>query len=276
LSHVALNGVSSAIVVLKFGGSILRGPEQLEAAAAEVARQRALGARIVAVVSAFQGRTDALERTARALVAGTRNEAEAAPAEVARLLASGETESAAAFLLALRRVGLAADILEPARVGPTCTGDPLDAEPVALHVAAFHAAFERAPVVVLPGWVGRTADGHTAVLGRGGSDLTALFVAHRLAAARCVLYKDVGALFERDPALDAQPRRHARRLAHASFSDTLDLVRSGAGIVQAKAVLFAEQYGWPFEIAALGGSTGTYVGHGPTVIADTHTDAATE
>jgi len=159
------------------------------------------------------------------------------------------------------------DVMEPARVGPTCTGYALDASPVALDIAAFHAAFGHAPVLVLPRWVGRTTDGHTVVPDRGGSHLTALFVAHSLAATRCVLYRDVGVLFERDPAVDLHRSRHPRRLALESFADTLDLVRDGVGIVQAKAVLFAQQRGWSLEIAALSGSTGTFAGQGPTVFA---------
>ncbi|MGI8929766.1 MAG: hypothetical protein ACR2F5_00505, partial [Candidatus Limnocylindria bacterium] len=50
----------SGVVVDKFGGAVLRRPEDIAAAADVVARQRAAGLRPVVVVSAFEGVTDAI------------------------------------------------------------------------------------------------------------------------------------------------------------------------------------------------------------------------
>jgi homoserine dehydrogenase len=248
------------LVVLKLGGSVLRDPSDLSSAVHEVYRHVRRGARVLAVVSAFHGRTDTLARAAAALGA------DADPSDVARLLAVGEAESAAALVLALDRAGIPADTLEPREVGPTCIGSPVDASPIELDVAAFDAAFTRVPVVVFPGWVGRTVAGRPAVLGRGGSDLTALFAARALGAARCVLLKDVEALYERDP---AAPRDHGapapRRLVRASWDDALALAEAGAGILQAKAVHFAREHELAFEVAGAGGTTGTRIDAGPTV-----------
>lgn len=250
----------SPLVVLKLGGSVLRDPSDLSAAVHEVYRYVRRGARVLAVVSAFQGRTDGLARVAAALGA------DADPSDVARLLAVGEAESAAALVLALDRAGIPAEALEPRDVGPTCVGSPVDAEPIALDVAAFEAAFTHTSVVVFPGWVGRTAAGRPAVLGRGGSDLTALFAAHQLGAARCVLLKDVEALYERDPAAPREPGAPApRRLVRASWDDACALAEAGAGILQPKAVSFAREHGLAFEVAGAGGTTGTHVDAGPTV-----------
>jgi homoserine dehydrogenase len=59
--------------------------------------------------------------------------------------------------------------------------------------------FEHFPVLILPGFVGRTADRSWALMGRGGSDLTALFAAQRLGARECRLLKDVDGLCTSDP-----------------------------------------------------------------------------
>ena len=59
---------SSEIVVDKFGGSVLRRPEDIAAAVDVVARQRAAGLRPVVVVSAFEGVTDTILGAARVLL----------------------------------------------------------------------------------------------------------------------------------------------------------------------------------------------------------------
>ncbi|MDQ2688854.1 MAG: lysine-sensitive aspartokinase 3, partial [Chloroflexota bacterium] len=48
------------IVVDKFGGSVLRRPEDIAAAVSVVERQRAAGLHPVVVVSAFEGVTDTI------------------------------------------------------------------------------------------------------------------------------------------------------------------------------------------------------------------------
>ncbi|MEZ6014354.1 MAG: hypothetical protein R3F49_04520 [Planctomycetota bacterium] len=251
------------LIVLKLGGSVLRDVSDLSAAVHEVYRHTRRGSRVLAVVSAFHGRTDELARAARALGP------DAAPWDVARLLALGEAESAAAFVLALDRAGIPAETLDPRDVGPTCDGPPTDADPIALSdtshggpldLEAFAAAFARVPVVVLPGWVGRTREGRPAVLGRGGSDLTALLAARALGAARCVLLKDVEALYERDPAAPRAPGvPPPRRLVRTSWDHALALAEAGAGILQPKAVRFALRERVPFEVQGAGGHTGTRI-----------------
>ena len=58
------------VVVDKFGGSVLRRPEDIAAAVAAVAEQRAAGLRPVVVVSAFEGVTDAILGSAARTPAG--------------------------------------------------------------------------------------------------------------------------------------------------------------------------------------------------------------
>ncbi|MGZ8562663.1 MAG: amino acid kinase family protein, partial [Candidatus Limnocylindria bacterium] len=59
---------ASRIVVDKFGGSVLRRPEDIAAAVGVVAAQRAAGERPVVVVSAFEGVTDAILGSAAVLL----------------------------------------------------------------------------------------------------------------------------------------------------------------------------------------------------------------
>ncbi|MBM3962642.1 MAG: homoserine dehydrogenase, partial [Planctomycetes bacterium] len=222
-------------LVLKFGGSVLRDDDAVARAVHEVYRHVRAGFAVVAVVSALHGETDGLVARARAL------DAEPDPQALACLLATGERASAAWLALAARRAGLACEVAAVERIGLRVRGDALDAEPVGLDVEALRALLRRSQVVVVPGFAGIDDAGRTALLGRGGSDLTALFLAQRL-GARCRLVKDVDGLYERDPALPGPP---ARSFAAVRHDDALAL---DGRIVQHKAVRFAQRHGLSFEI----------------------------
>jgi aspartokinase len=116
-------------------------------------------------------------------------------------------------------------------------------------------------VVIVPGFLGRSTRGETTLLGRGGSDLTALFIAHHL-RARCRLVKDVDGLYDRDPAEGG-----ARRFESVCHDDVLAL---SEGIVQHKAVRFARDVRLEFEVGCLGEDRGTVVGGGESRLEEEH------
>jgi len=173
----------------------------------------------------------------------------------ATLASTGELASAALLTLALCKAGIAVTTLDPARLRLVRTGPLLNAELSQVDELPLRLALAQFSVVVVPGLMARSADGRTALLGRGGSDLTALFLAHRLRAGRCRLIKDVDGLYESDPNSDAafQPRRY--RSIHWQ-----DALRLKAAVVQHKGIRYAAKQGQPFEVAAPGGNDGTNVG----------------
>jgi homoserine dehydrogenase len=240
--------VSAPIVVLKLGGSVLTGEDALATAVHEVYRHIRQGHRVLAVVSAMSGATDALLQRGRAL------DGEDAPHGLAPLLATGEAQATALLVLALERAGIPARAMEPHSVGLRADGPPMDATPYTIDADAFRRAFEFAPALVLPGFVARDAEGSRVLLGRGGSDLTALFSATALGAERCVLVKDVDGMYDRDP---HTPGPAPRRFSHVGWQTALSL--SGV-ILQEKAARFALDHRRPFEVMALGRNAGTSVG----------------
>lgn len=234
------------ISVLKFGSSLLADLAGYRTAAAEVAAEARRGRAVLAVCSARKGVTDALGAEAGA-VAG----ASAPPDLVARLVGTGEAASVALLALAVSALGVPVQTLDVTDLGLRTRGDPLDAEPVAVDVAGLHARLSGGRVVVAPGFVGVDASGAFTLLGRGGSDLTALFLADALDAAECRLVKDVDGLYPGDPkALGGRP------FAKASWEE---VIRIGGRVVQAKAARFARERRRAFRIAAPGGE-GTRVG----------------
>jgi homoserine dehydrogenase len=236
----------ASISVLKFGGSVLCNRSALAGVATEVARFRRTGRAVLAVVSALQGRTDAL------LAECAHVSPPLSPLAVAARVASGERECAAMLAEALSVEGLDAAVLDPAALQLLAEGDPLDADPVGVSLPRCLAALGRSGVAVVPGFVAVDGSGNAVLLGRGGSDLTALFLAQRL-AAHCRLVKDVDGLFQADPADGPAAGRVA-------FSDYAELLLTGGRLVQAKAVAFAAQHQLVFEIGSLGSHAVTRIG----------------
>jgi homoserine dehydrogenase len=235
------------IVVLKFGSSVLRSESDLPRLVHEIYQHRRGGSQVLVVVSAIGDTTDRLLRLATAICTEPEESA------LAALLATGEATATALLGIALHRAGIPAKVLDPAQAGLRTIGEELDSEVVAVDVARLRAELEQS-VVVLPGFTGRNEEGDTTLLGRGGSDLSAVFVAHQL-DARCILLKDVDGLYTSDPTCvgAALPLR----FSHAKYETAL---RVDGAIVQDKAVHFAAECGMPFEITCMGASTGTRIG----------------
>ena len=235
-------------IVLKFGGSVLASEESLAQAVHEIYRWRREGWRVVAVVSALSGRTDELiERCARRFERSS-------PHAMAAVVAGGELESAALLGVLLDRAGIPASVLSPSALRLIAEGNALDASPIAVDSAAIRETLDVDGVAVVPGFIGIDRRGRTVLLGRGGSDLTALFIASALGGARCRLVKDVPALFERDPSLPGPP---PRRYEIASWQDAIG---TDGTIVQHKAVRFAWSLGLRFELASLNSDAPSVIG----------------
>lgn len=241
-----------AVAVLKFGSSVLPGESKLKDAVAEIRDWRNRGYRVVAVVSALGDTTDRLITEARAFGPEPDDVAYAA------FLATGEARAVALLALELGRYGLKANVLDPGAIGLKTSGARTDAVAADLDVAAVDKSLSDRPILVVPGFVGRDSYGRATLLGRGGSDLTALFIAERLRADSVRLVKDVDGLYDRDPASN---RGIARKFFDVAWDEVLSL---SEGIVQHKAVRYAKEKNLSFFVGSLGGGRGTLVGPGPT------------
>jgi homoserine dehydrogenase len=240
------------LTVLKFGSSVLRNDLDFPQIVHEIYRWVRAGHRVIAVVSAMHNTTDDLLARAQLVGAGADNHA------VAALLTTGEATSTALLSLALARAGVPAVGLDEVRMGLRTRGPVLDAEPYALDTRAMLSALEKTSVVVVPGFVGRQPDGAIALLGRGGSDLSAVFLAQTLQAEQCRLVKDVDGIFEFDPAYGgALPRRY-RTLTWAEAG------RVSHGAVQRKALDLAERCCLPLEVASLNSERPSIICDHPT------------
>jgi aspartate kinase len=197
------------IVVDKFGGSVLREPGDIAAAVACVVAQREAGLRPLVVVSAFEGVTDAILRSAAVLLPDggsaltrPRQDPDSPFArETDRALATGEALSAALFALGLQARGIRARSFSGAEAGIRTAAAHLGAEVRRVLPRRLRDALGEGLVPVVAGFQGVGSHGELTTLGRGGTDLSAVLLAVALRADRCELYKDTGGVMEADPRL---------------------------------------------------------------------------
>jgi aspartate kinase len=200
---------STEIVVDKFGGSVLRRPEDIAAAVSVVERQRNAGIRPVVVVSAFEGVTDTILASASGLMPGgagwlrepAHDPGSGMAREIDRALATGEALSAALFALGLQARGIPARSFSGAEAGIRTAAAHLGAEVRRVLARPLRTALADGLVPVVAGFQGVGTHGELTTLGRGGTDLSAVALAVALRAARCELFKDVGGVLDADPHL---------------------------------------------------------------------------
>jgi len=237
--------VHPSVSVLKLGGSVLTGLAAYRAAAAFLAHELALGTeRVVAVVSAELGETDALHEEARQLA----DEPDSTALDL--LWSTGELRSVARLTLALRSAGVDAVGCNAHETGLRRApgSERFDINPLLLR-----AAVRRHAVVVTPGFL--ASDGQRIVtLGRGGSDWSAVLLAAALGAGRCVLVKDVDGYFTDDPATHPD----AALIPSLTVAEALQKADEGCSLVQRQALASARGLGMEIVVRSMS-SSGTVV-----------------
>lgn len=244
--------MNPSIVVLKFGSSVLQTEADLPQAIDEIYREWRAGRRVIAVVSAFKGVTDQRFSQTRAVTTDLH--------EQAAWVAGGEEESGTKLAAALVAHGVSARYVDARVAGLRAHGEVHESTPVSLNAGYLRECLDESAVLVVPGFIAHDIQGRTVLLGRGGSDLTALFLARNL-DARCRLLKDVDGVYESDPAV---VENHAQRFNRLSWRTALDI---GGRIIQPRALQFAQSHGQSFEVACIGSNLSTLVDAGPDDIA---------
>jgi len=231
------------IAVIKLGGSILTRPKAYRRAALFVRNTltAALSERLVVVVSAQEGTTDTLERSARAIVQ------EPTRAALDLLWSTGEIRSVALLAMHLQALGVAAAPLNIHEAGLTLANTGRDAGRIQLHAGRLCGVLARHSVAVVPGFLATDSTDAIVSLGRGDSDLTAVLLAEGLRACRCELIKDVPGYFTADP--HRYPA--ARHISQLSFAQALKLAAEGCDLVQRTAIETASRSGLPLVIRSV-------------------------
>ena len=222
-----------AFVVEKFGGTSVAGPDRIRVVADHVARRRSRGDDIVLVVSAMGSETDELLRMASDVASNPPGR------EVDMLITGGERKACALMAMALSDLGVAAASFTGSQAGFRTDSSHTDAKIVQITPRRITEALARGLVPVVGGSQGVSGDGDVTFFGRGGSDTTAVALAHVLGADYCEIYTDVPGVFSADPRIVPD----ARRMDAVSFDELLEMTASGCPKPAMRAVELARNYG---------------------------------
>jgi len=280
-------------VVLKFGGTSVATVDRWRTIRQLAAARRAEGARVVVVVSALAGVTDALKAlctcataeremavaqlvdrhralademglaetaemdrglaSLQVLMAGSQDfppSALRAPSPAsggrnsflwqAAVQAHGELLSSALGAAFISANGLPTQWLDAreallAREVPFLNerACALSAQVQVEHDPAFAAALAaRGDVFITQGFIARDGDGHTVLLGRGGSDTSAAHFGALLRASRVEIWTDVAGMFSADP----RQVPGARLLQRLDYDEAQEIATTGAKVLHARCI----------------------------------------
>lgn len=94
---------------------------------------------------------------------------------------------------------------------------------------------------IVTGFIAKSADGAITTLGRGGSDLTATFIAAACGAQEAQVWKDVDGIMTFDPRKIAT----ARPVAEVSYDEAAELAYFGSQVLHPRAMLPCRKTGTP-------------------------------
>lgn len=206
-----------ALYVQKFGGTSVGSPDRIREVADHVARCRKRGDEVVLVVSAMGKETDELLRLADDV-------SKTKPGrEMDMLITGGERKACALVAMALTDLGIESESFTGSQAGFLTDTTHRDAKILEVNPYRIRDAVAAAKVPVVGGSQGVSTDNDVTFFGRGGSDTTAVALAHALDADACELYTDVPGVFTTDPRLVPE----ARKMDRISFDELLEMTATG-------------------------------------------------
>lgn len=226
------------ILVQKFGGSSVATPTMIKNVAERIADSYKKGNAIVAVVSALGNTTNELLDLASKVC---ENPSER---EIDVLISTGEQVSSALLTMAIHDLGLGAVSFTGFQVGIITDSTHTKAKIIDIDTSRIKDKLEKGKIVIVAGFQGMSSDKNITTLGRGGSDLTAMALAHSLGARMCEIYTDVKGVFTANPNWVDK----ARKLKVISYDEMLELASLGTEVLQARAVEFAKRYNVPIHV----------------------------
>ena len=221
------------MIVQKYGGSSVADAEKIQRVAERVAATRALGHRVVVVVSAMGDTTDDLLALARKVSKDPHRR------ELDMLLTAGERISMALLSMALHARGVPAVSFTGSQSGIITDGAHTNARILEVRPVRIFEELEKGRVVIVAGYQGVSREKEITTLGRGGSDTTAVALAAALDAEVCEICSDVDGIYTADPRVVPAHRK----LAELSHEEMQELAQGGARVLNAQAVEFARDRG---------------------------------
>lgn len=227
------------IIVLKFGGKTISTIEKLRVASKRVSDCLKEGRKVVVVVSAMGDETDRLiEMAADIDGCGYKRELD-------HLLCTGEIKAASLLSMVLLSDNIRSKSLNFTTLGIKTDSEHFSAKVKDVDVKGINALLDEGIVPVIPGYQGIDCNGEVTTLGRGGSDISAVVIAAALKADQCVLFKDVGAVYDDDPKVNM----HVEKFDKITYDQLYSIVNKGCKVVCKDSIAIAKSNGLVISIA---------------------------
>ena len=238
------------VCIMKFGGNTLANKQKLLMAADLIKSRYDDGFSPVIVASANGNLTDVLLDHAYSIAANPDKR------ELDMLVTTGERVSVALLSIALRAIGVPSVSLTGSQIGLITTCTHTGADILSLKGDRLVREIEFGHVPVVAGFQGIGENKEITTLKRGGSDVSAVFLASQLGADHVEMIKDVDGVYSADPNKDEK----AQKYEVLDFDEMYKLALNGANVLHPDAVRLAKEKGVEIRIVHYQtGQTGTVI-----------------
>jgi aspartate kinase len=238
------------VVVQKYGGSSVADAARIMNVARRIVATYEQGHSVCAVVSARGDTTDELTKLASEI---SPNPPER---ELDMLLSAGERISCALLAMAIHRLGKHAISFTGSQAGIVTDTVHTKARILDIRATRLEDAMADGKIVLVAGFQGVSTAKDVTTLGRGGSDTTAVALAHALGAEVCEIYTDVDGVYSADPGIVPT----ARKLHTISYDEMLEMAASGAQVLALRSVEYARKYNIVIHVrSSFSDAEGTWV-----------------
>ncbi len=213
-------------------------PDRMRIVADHVARCRRRGDQVVLVISAMGKETDELLHLASQVSKKPTGR------EMDMLITAGERKACALMCMAITEQGYEAHSFTGSQAGFITDTNHRNAKILEIHPDRVREALDAGVVPVVAGSQGVSTGKDVTFLGRGGSDTTAVALAHVLEADLCELYTDVSGVFSADPRVVSK----AQKMSTITFDELLEMTATGCPKPAMRSVEVAHNYQVPLHI----------------------------
>jgi aspartate kinase len=220
------------VVVQKYGGSSVASTERIMNVARRIVATYDAGNSVCAVVSARGDTTDELMAMAYEITPRPPER------ELDMLLSTGERISCALLAMAIHTLGREAVSFTGSQAGIVTDTYHTKAKIVGISPMRVEQTLADGKIALVAGFQGVSTSKDVTTLGRGGSDTTAVALAHALGARVCEIYSDVDGVYTANPAVVPD----ARKLHAISYEEMLEMAASGAQVLALRSVEYARRY----------------------------------
>jgi aspartate kinase len=223
------------LIVAKFGGTSIGDGKKIKKAAQSLVNEYMNGNKIVAVVSAINKTTNELDKIMETSTGGNISDK-----QKAEILSMGEITSARIISAAIESLGVKSIHIDPfSELWPIFTNNKfinsnINYEKSVEQSQKLLNVVEQGIIPVVCGFLGKSKNGHITVLGRGGSDTTAFFLAKSLNANQAIIVTDVDGVMTSDPS----KLENVKKLDKISVEEMMDLSVHGTQVLHSNSLKY--------------------------------------